>query len=70
MPIVVARLARRKPRSSSRWASVRRAAGYYGEMRELADIGAPTFETSDDLGRVKKSGSRSAQAVESTKNRM
>ena len=43
-PTVEARLTRRKQRSTSRLAGVRRAADRSGGVRELADIGAPTFE--------------------------
>jgi hypothetical protein len=52
MPIVVARLARRKPRSAARLAGDRRATGCLAAVHELADIGAPTFEIMDRLGRA------------------
>ena len=70
MPIVAACVARGKLRSAARLAGNLRAAGCCGEMRELAGIGTPTFEIKVDLGRREKSGSRSAQAVELTANRM
>ena len=49
---VAARLARTEPRSSSRLSGVRRAAGCSAAVRRLADVGAPTLEIMDRLGRA------------------
>ena len=68
--MVAACVARRKLRSATRLAGKLQAVGCSGEMRELAGIGAPTFEIQNHLAQRQKSGCRSAQAVERTKNRI
>ena len=57
-------------RSALRLAGNRRSVGLSGAWHKLMNIDAPTFESQDHLGRVYKSGSRSAVAVEPTKNRI
>ena len=57
-------------RSAARLADNRRSVGLSGAWHKLMNIDAPTFESQDHLGRVSKSGSRSAQAVEPTENRV
>ena len=57
-------------RSAARLAGNRRSVGLSGAWHKLMNIDAPTFESQDHLGRVSKSGSRCAQAVEGTQNRI